>query len=480
MKLRITKLIVVCAAALATLSIGTDSCDAGPILDWLFPNRAARRAARSGTVTFRVPVSAYQNQQRSGYAPTTSYRTVWASVPVTRYRPVSYVNPLSTNGASSLQPCSTYQWQARRVPYTSYQPIAQANTYPVATPTAATTVTPWTSSPSSSCGSCGTTSYYGATGSGAAPIATEWTTVGSGVSHAAPGTTGLLSYGTVPATVGAGYPNGQTFSPTPNAVQQNYQAPQTSASDPMCQSCPATAPSSSLETSPAATPYQATPWAPLNENDRTRITPLPADTSPSLSDGVQPPESSSEEANSGDRDRFYQEQRPVTPSDSGSGSRETGRYNPPRYHGTTNSVHRPTISRDDAYRQQVRDESLQSKDSFRDNDSRQGDPYRAAAPSRSPTVPYLKPIPDLKRQQRSGWDVNPIPSQLDDSADRTAQRAAVAPQRNAVPINWSQVDIDRQGSIERVPVRIRPITQPRTNRPQIDDEDEGGWRRARR
>ena len=472
MKSRITKLLVVCATALATLSVGTDACDAGPILDWLFPNRAARRAARAGTITYRVPVSAYQNQQWSGYAPTTSYRTVWAPVPVTQYRPVSYVNPLSTSGAAALQPCSTYQWQARRVPYISYQPVGQANTYPIATTSPATTVTPWTSAPLS----CGTTSYYGATAGGAAPIATEWTTVGSGVSYAAPGTTGLLSSGTVPATVSAGYPDGQTFSPAPG-IQPYYQAPQMPASAPMCQSCPAAAPAAStLDSSPS----QATPWVPLEEDERTRITPLPADIRPSLNDGVQPPEPGSTEMNPGDRDRYYQELRPVTPDENGSRSQETSYYNPPRYYGTTNAVRRPSISRDHVYRRQVGEESVQSKDSFSDNATSLGDPYRAAAPSRTPVVPYLKPIPDLKRQQRSEWDASPIPTELDDSdADRTARRAVANSQRDAVPIDWSRVDIDRQGAITRVPVRIRPISRQETSRPQIDDEDEGGWRRAR-
>ena len=485
MKYHIKKLIVVCATALATLSVGTDSCDAGPILDWLFPRRAARRAARAGTVTYRIPVSAYPNQlssnqqcasrQCSGYAPRTSYRTVWTPVPVTQYRPVSYVNPLSTNGVSALRPCTTYQWQARRVPYISYQPGAQASTYPIATSSSATSVTPWTSSPSSSC--CNT-SNYGAMGSRAASVATEWTPVGSGVSYAAPGTTGSTS-GTVPSTVSAGYSDGQVFSPSSSLVQQNYQAPQTSAAAPRCQNCPATAPASSLEPSPAgAPPNQATPWVPLEGDGRTRITPLPADTSPSLSDSVQPSELGSDEANSGDQGQDYQEPPPVSPSENGSGSRGTGYYNPPQYYGA-NSV-RPTTSRDDVYRKQVRDESLEKKDKFRDQDTFQGDPYRAAAPSRTPTVPYLKPIPDIKRQQRSGWDANSTPGQLDDSADRTAQREAAAPHSNAVPINWSQVDIDRQDSIKRVPMRLRPIAQQQAGRPQIDDEDEGGWRRARR
>lgn len=481
MRSRFKKLIVVFATALATTSVGADSCDAGPILDWLFPNRAARRAARNGTVTYRIPVGTQQNQQLSGYAPTTRYRTVWAPVPVTQYRPVSYVNPLSTSGASGLQPCSTYQWQARRVPYTSYQPSVQASTCPVTISSPATTVTPWTSSPSPSCRSCGTTSYYGTAGSGAAPIATEWKTVGSGVSYATPGATGLLSPGTAPATVQAGYPNGQVFSPAPNAVQQQYQAPRTRGSDPMCQSCPAAAPASTLEPSPAETsPSQATPWEPLEDGHRTRITPLPADTDPSLLNGVQPRESGFGETKSSDGDRYYQELRPVTPNDNGPSTQETSQYTPHRYYGTTNSIRRPDISLDDAYRRQGRDRSLQGKDSFSENDSHQGDPYRAAAPSQTPTVPYIKPIPDLKRQQRTGLDVAPIPSQLDDSADRTARRAAVAPQRSGVPINWSQVDIDRQGSIKRVPIRIRPITQQKPSQQVIDDEDEGGWRRAAR
>jgi hypothetical protein len=177
-----------------------------------------------------------------------------------------------------------------------------------------------------------------------------------------------------------------------------------------------------------------------------------------------------------DQERSDAELQPITPSSyDGSGTRET-RYDATRYHGTSGPARRPSISRDDPYRQQALDESINSNDSSREHSTFGDDPYQAA-PSRSRSVPYLKPIPDLKRQQRSEWDAGPIPGPLDDSAERTAQRRT--PQRDAVPINWSQVDIGRQGSITRVPVQIRPISQE-SSRPQIDYEDEGGWRRARR
>ncbi len=474
MRICITKFVVVCVTTLATL-VAAETCDAGPILDWLFPNRAARRAqAQAGTVTFRVPVGAYQpNQSWSGYSPTTSYRTVWASVPVTQYRPVSYVNPLSTSGASVMRPCTTYEWQARRVPYVSYQPVAQVNPAAVATP--AMFATP---SSAPSCGSgCGMTSYYGATGNGAAPIATEWTTVGSGVSYATPSAAESLSYGASPATVNAGYADGEAFSPISNSIQQSYEAPMSDAAAPVCQSCPATAPAYAQETSPAGTEAPgATPWVPLNQ-DRTGITPLPADTRPSLTDDAPRLKPSNGNTEFNGPSRYDGELQPVAPPSEGGSRTEDMGYDTTRYYGTSSPIRRPAISRDDRYRQQLRDDSHDRDDNAPENSTYGEDPYRAA-PSRSRSVPYLKPIPDLKRQQRSQWDSDPIPSHAEDeSAERTAQRAA--PQRDAVPINWSQVDIGRQGSLTRVPVQVRSIRQE-TSRPQTDDEDEGGWRRARR
>ncbi len=136
------------------------------LLDWLFPLRAERQAARRAraTQTYRPVTSTnaytpgtpgytgtntthyggnfaggdtfgsggyypsygswngwgYQNNNASNYyatyRPTTVYRTQWQSVPVTSYSPVA--------GADYQTPATSYEWQALRVPYVAFQPTA--------------------------------------------------------------------------------------------------------------------------------------------------------------------------------------------------------------------------------------------------------------------------------------------------------------------------------------------------------------------
>lgn len=85
--------------------------------------------------------------------PTTCYRTTWARVPVTTYRPVASADPCTGCRTTVMRPCTTYRWEARRVPYTTYRPVyysvrRPALSFPVAGTTAYSPVL------SSSCSSC--------------------------------------------------------------------------------------------------------------------------------------------------------------------------------------------------------------------------------------------------------------------------------------------------------------------------------------
>ena len=163
---------------LAGLFVMPSNANAAGLLDWLFSG--ARRASANNDLQRRIDrlnggSNAYSTYYRgyrgsayqpgtwngwsqipatnwgvttAGYAPTTSYRTVWTPVPVTSYK-------VATNGCQV--PCTSYSWQARRVPYTTYQPTytaaaacnscaAPASTYANFPPTL----------PASGCSSCST------------------------------------------------------------------------------------------------------------------------------------------------------------------------------------------------------------------------------------------------------------------------------------------------------------------------------------
>lgn len=66
--------------------------------------------------------------------PTAGYDTQWLRTPVTYYRPVTQFDPNYGTTVTSLQPCTSYQYQAQRVPLTAPAPITPntyaANRYP--------------------------------------------------------------------------------------------------------------------------------------------------------------------------------------------------------------------------------------------------------------------------------------------------------------------------------------------------------------
>lgn len=77
-------------------------------------------------------------QTVAGYLPTAAYDTQWSRTPVTYYRPVTAFDPRYGTTVTSLQPCTSYQYQAQRVPVIAPRPLqgdygSQANNWPAIT-----------------------------------------------------------------------------------------------------------------------------------------------------------------------------------------------------------------------------------------------------------------------------------------------------------------------------------------------------------
>jgi len=86
--------------------------------------------------TYNAPLLAPGFPQTvAGTLPTAAYDTQWGRVPVTYYRPVTAFDPRYGTTVTSLQPCTSYQYQAQRPPVIAPRPIlgeygAQANNWP--------------------------------------------------------------------------------------------------------------------------------------------------------------------------------------------------------------------------------------------------------------------------------------------------------------------------------------------------------------
>ena len=65
------------------------------------------------------------------YVPYTAYRTNWNRVPVTQYRPVTNSDPCTGCTVTCMRPCTSYTYQMQRVPYTTYRPVYRQETYKV-------------------------------------------------------------------------------------------------------------------------------------------------------------------------------------------------------------------------------------------------------------------------------------------------------------------------------------------------------------
>lgn len=136
--------------------VGSSFCvpsvsEAGPLLDWLFQRRAARREALSPVDSCGCG-AAYCEQTVVNYVPQTAYRTVWQPVPVTTYKRTTRCNPATGLPITCVQPCTNYTYQARRVPYTSYRPVYSK--VPVTVPTRNLSYMPAVGT--SGCNSCST------------------------------------------------------------------------------------------------------------------------------------------------------------------------------------------------------------------------------------------------------------------------------------------------------------------------------------
>jgi hypothetical protein len=137
--------------AVAVWIADSSSCNAC-LLDWMFPRRVERPVyavyypsapVTSGCVCpapttcgyvsgaacaapAAAPVATYYS-----YAPQTRFRTVWARVPVTSFRPVVATSAACPTVTTALQPCTSYTWQAQRVPYLTLFPQIPSPGWPV-------------------------------------------------------------------------------------------------------------------------------------------------------------------------------------------------------------------------------------------------------------------------------------------------------------------------------------------------------------
>ncbi len=86
--------------------------------------------------TYNAPLLAPGFPQTvAGQLPTAAYDTQWARTPVTYYRPVTAFDPRYGTTVTSLQPCTSYQYQAQRQPVIAPRPLLgdyglQANRWP--------------------------------------------------------------------------------------------------------------------------------------------------------------------------------------------------------------------------------------------------------------------------------------------------------------------------------------------------------------
>ena len=89
--------------------------------------------------TYNAPLFAPGIPQTvAGYLPTAAYDSQWARTPVTYYRPVTAFDPRYGTTVTSLQPCTSYQYQAQRQPVIAPRPLLgdygmQANRWPAIT-----------------------------------------------------------------------------------------------------------------------------------------------------------------------------------------------------------------------------------------------------------------------------------------------------------------------------------------------------------
>ncbi len=154
---------------------------------------------RKSTTAYYAPVVAAPACNTCNYVPQVTYRSVFTSVPVTTYRPITTVNPCTGCPQTMVQPVTTYRMQPSLVPVTTYRPVAAC--YAPACPTGAC------GAPACATGACGA----------AAPVASTYYAPAYSAAPAAPACsscTGAATYAP-PAAPSTGVPSLSPLTPVP-------------------------------------------------------------------------------------------------------------------------------------------------------------------------------------------------------------------------------------------------------------------------
>ena len=460
------------------------SASAG-LLDWLFPLRDERQAQRWAMRTNRgYPVTVGYGGYNVGttfgssgyyptygvwggsnpgavptvvgYAPNTSYQTLWSPVEVTTFSPVA--------GGSSLQPCTSFAWQAQRAPYTAFS-------------------LGWPSSAPSACGACA-----------ASPVATTgmggWQPVAQTSLAPATATTALSPWSGGAGVTDAGWVTSSDWAPSPSGAT--------------CASCQAATaspmgPSSAYEssTSPVTDAGRYSDWQVVGQPTDSRGSSgnAPADQPPRLDDGngsgnheTYVPANGTSSSDAAGRDRG--DDGGWLPDTDRWGTRPGDRYTgyagdpPASPQAVAPSINNARdFERSRAYRSAPYDWRHDDSAALnRTVDGRQNatagyeapvrqlsDPPANSDPQQRSSVPVLRPIPDPDRQP---WRIQPAP-ELSGPRDRTAllskdDRARIVPAANAVA--------QPPAVGQRPNLSLRPA-QPAA--PPTSQEPQEGWRSMR-
>ena len=104
------------AATATFLGLGCQvDVQAGPFADWWLNNSGNAYAGYPNT-SYAPVLPAGLPQAQVGVLPTGAYASQYYRAPTTYYRPVTSFDPRLGTTVTSLQPCSSYQYQAQRVP----------------------------------------------------------------------------------------------------------------------------------------------------------------------------------------------------------------------------------------------------------------------------------------------------------------------------------------------------------------------------
>ena len=118
----------VALAAILLACQATAPCQAG-LFDWF-------RRKPKPVVVYQPVMSCCQGRTVVNYAPHTVYSTSWVRIPVTTYRPVATVDPVTCSQVTYMQPSTSYTWQAQRQPHVIYRPFLSHVAPAVAVPAA--------------------------------------------------------------------------------------------------------------------------------------------------------------------------------------------------------------------------------------------------------------------------------------------------------------------------------------------------------